>query len=88
MLISGCNWSIAATSAVLLTGGCAVLPEPVSDHEFQVTAQKNIAAVSSDQVPVDGPIDLYEAMARALKYNLQRAGGPRHVGAAIGTAGS
>lgn len=55
---------------IALTAGCAVRPEPLSSTQIGVTADRNFARVDADQEPVSAPIDLYEAMARALKYNL------------------
>ncbi|MGI9409922.1 MAG: TolC family protein [Hyphomicrobiaceae bacterium] len=56
----------AATAA----GGCMVTPQPLTDSHLSNLASENLARVTADQEPVRGPIDLYEAMARALKYNL------------------
>lgn len=55
---------------IALTAGCAVRPEPLSSTQIGETADRNFARVDADQEPVSAPIDLYEAMARALKYNL------------------
>ena len=44
--------------------------EPLSLLQIEAEAAHNLAAVGVDQEPIDGPIGLYEAMARALKYNL------------------
>ena len=51
-------------------GGCAIYPTPLSETELTTAAAKNVAKVTADQEPVGGPVSLYEAMARALKYNL------------------
>jgi outer membrane protein TolC len=59
----------AASGAALLTG-CTVTPKPLTPSEISTKAESNIVAVDANQEPVGGPIDLYEAMARALKYNL------------------
>lgn len=59
---------------ILLTAaglaGCAVAPEPLTSDALADAAAHNIASVTLDQEPVTRPIGLYEAMARALKYNL------------------
>ena len=55
---------------VALLTGCAVKPKPLLVEEKTAGASANLAAVTADQEPVGGTIDLYEAMARALKYNL------------------
>jgi outer membrane protein TolC len=57
-------------SVTALLTGCAVKPEPLTPSDLQSTAERNFQTVDADQEPVAAPIDLYEAMARALKYNL------------------
>jgi outer membrane protein TolC len=61
---------IIGCSALALLGGCAVTPKPLTPSEIDTTAQKNWDIVDAEQEPVGAPIDLYEAMARGLKYNL------------------
>ena len=51
-------------------GGCTVTPRPYSESELALRAEANLVNVTADQEPLTKPIDLYEAMARALKYNL------------------
>ena len=60
----------AASMLALWIGGCAVRPEPFSTQSLAAAARNNIAQVAVNQEPLSRPIDLYEAMARALKYNL------------------
>ncbi|MBV7265916.1 TolC family protein [Erythrobacter sp. WH131] len=55
---------------MLLLSGCATVPEPFTPIELNEAASRNFAEVDAEQEPVTAPIDLYEAMARALKYNL------------------
>lgn len=55
--------------ALLLTG-CAVSPEPFTDEEHQQRVSGLLDSMAADQEPVTEPIDLYGAMARAIKYNL------------------
>ncbi len=57
-------------SAAILLAGCSVTPKPLTPSEIATTANENFQAVDVEQEPVGAPIDLYEAMARALKYNL------------------
>lgn len=59
-----------ALSGCLLLAGCSIAPTPLTDGELQTFALNNLASVTADQEPVRGPISIYEAMARALKYNL------------------
>lgn len=61
---------LLSLSATALLAGCAVKPEPLTPSDLQTTSERNFQTVDADQEPVAAPIDLYEAMARALKYNL------------------
>ena len=60
---------IAMLTAILLSG-CAINPTPFTSEEISASSQDKLARVTSEQEPVTGTIDLAEAMARALKYNL------------------
>ena len=62
---------LALLSATALSlSACATVPEPFTATELEETATRNFERVDVDQEPVTAPIDLYEAMARSLKYNL------------------
>ena len=50
--------------------GCSIYPSMLTDGELASAADTNVANVTSDQEPVSRSVSLYEAMARALKYNL------------------
>ncbi|MEO1151651.1 MAG: TolC family protein [Pseudomonadota bacterium] len=54
----------------LLLVGCAVTPDPFDETELEAQATDRAAAMTSGQEAVVRPISLYEAMARAIKYNL------------------
>lgn len=54
----------------LLVGGCALQPESLSIDELSAYADDKRWRTTIDQEPLHGPVGLYEAMARALKYNL------------------
>jgi len=62
----------AGLASVLAAGlaGCSIAPAPLSPIEVGSLASDRVQRVVADQEPVDRPIDLYEAMARALMYNL------------------
>ncbi|MEQ1652028.1 MAG: TolC family protein, partial [Hyphomicrobium sp.] len=45
-------------------------PTPLTDTELAAASDTNQSAVTADQEPVVEAISLYDAMARALKYNL------------------
>ncbi len=63
-----------AAAGLLFAGfvlsGCVVTPQPLSESELALTASTNMARVAEEQEPVTRAISLYEAMARALKFNL------------------
>jgi len=62
---------IALSAAVLVAAaGCSVTPKAVTQDERAKQAREDLGALFANQEPVSGPISLYEAMARAIKYNL------------------
>ena len=62
--------AIALSLHAMLLAGCAVAPLPLTDAELQVRSADALTRVTAEQEPISAPVDLYEAMARALKYNL------------------
>ncbi|MGB5178533.1 MAG: TolC family protein [Gammaproteobacteria bacterium] len=54
----------------LLLCGCAVTPEALTPDEVRQESAADLDTMFIDQEPVSGPISLYEAIARAVKYNL------------------
>lgn len=63
-------YTIGVGSALLFLTSCMIVPHPLSDEEIRLRVVDDLRILHADQEPVTGPIDLYEAMARALKYNL------------------
>ncbi len=59
-------------SIVPLIAGCSVTPEPLEQQDLSKIADSNISRVTAAQEPVSNSIDVYEAIARALKYNLDQ----------------
>lgn len=58
---------------VALLSGCAtVTTEPISTEVLLQQSQQDRLAFRKDVEPINGPLSLNEAMARALKYNLER----------------
>ncbi|MGE0473423.1 MAG: TolC family protein [Nitrospirales bacterium] len=55
----------------ILVAGCAVMPMPLTKEEIHQRVQGDLAHLARFQKPVSRPITLYEAMARALKFNLE-----------------
>ncbi len=59
--------------AVVLAGllaGCSVKPDRISEDELATFVGLNAETLIANQEAIQGPVSLYEAMARALKYNL------------------
>jgi outer membrane protein TolC len=61
---------LLTTSTVVLLGGCAIAPSPLTDGQLSRLAGLQAVQATANQEPVSGPLTLYDAMARALKYNL------------------
>ena len=62
--------AIVALAMSGLLAGCTVTPAPLTQAEIASRASMNLQGLERGQEPVTAPIGLYEAMARALKYNL------------------
>lgn len=66
------RWYIKAiaVSAVLILGGCAINPHPVGKQELASVVQRDREAAQAGMPALTAPLSLDEAIARALKYNL------------------
>lgn len=53
----------------LLVVGCAIQPESITGKEQMQRVMDDVGKIYRDQEPVTNSITLYEAIARALKYN-------------------
>ncbi|MEO5362278.1 MAG: TolC family protein [Magnetococcus sp. DMHC-8] len=49
---------------------CTIAPNPLTTKQIASAVQEDQKILFVDQEPVRSPIDLYEAVARAMKYNL------------------
>ncbi|MEO5330513.1 MAG: TolC family protein [Magnetococcus sp. YQC-5] len=65
--LSSCFFGLALLIGLV---SCALRPEPLSMKKIAATVKQDQKVLFAGQEPVKHPIDLYEAMARALKYNL------------------
>ncbi len=63
---------LAVVIAATIMVGCAVTPHPLTSDEQRSMLQADQQAMFAGQDPVSGPITIDEAMARALKYNLDQ----------------
>lgn len=73
------NFSLRKSTSVLIgaliLGGCASLapqPQPLSSQSLAATNLSDRAAMRAQVEPITAPLTLEEALARALKYNLDR----------------
>lgn len=57
---------------MLSLSACSISPQIISHAEQQKIAQADRVAARSQVEPISGPITIEEAIARALKYNLDR----------------
>ncbi len=64
--------SLCICTLVALSGCANVVPKPVSSSEIVAQTSKDRLVAVADVEPVSGPVSLEEAIARALKYNLER----------------
>lgn len=58
-------------ASVLLLAGCAITPTPIDSNDLRQVLRDDRQAANRDMAAVSGPITLPEAIARALKYNLE-----------------
>ncbi len=62
--------AMSAVLAAIMLAGCSVQTQPLTPAELSLAAKESLARIDTGQEQVSAPIDLYGAMARALKYNL------------------
>lgn len=62
--------AIIAILLALFLASCVVTPDKLDSAAVSNFAESNLARVVADQEPIIRPISLYDAMARAIKYNL------------------
>ena len=67
---SGSVLRTVAASLLLLLGACSVAPVPVAKEDLLKTAREDIRVSKAAMPPIAGTLTLQEAIARALKYNL------------------
>jgi len=60
-----------ASLLALAISGCAVTSEPIERRVSEQRAKSDLASMYKDQEPLSGPLTLHQAMARAVKYNLE-----------------
>ncbi|SEM62765.1 Outer membrane protein TolC [Pseudomonas sp. ok272] len=60
-----------ASLLALAISGCAVKSEPIERSVSEQRAKSDLQTMYSGQEPLSGPLTLHQAMARAVKYNLE-----------------
>ncbi len=70
MRYSALKYGLIVGCAALPLMGCSVTPKPLSGVELAHLSTSNFQRVTIGDEAINGPISLYEAMARGLKYNL------------------
>lgn len=60
-----------ASLLALAISGCAVTSQPIDRSVSEERARTDLATMFKDQEPLTGPLTLHQAMARAVKYNLE-----------------
>lgn len=61
---------LALAVSLALLGGCSIQPKPLDSVAEAQRIRQEIESLFTAQAPIDQPISLDEAMARAIKYNL------------------
>jgi multidrug efflux system outer membrane protein len=61
---------IAGLTGVVMLAGCAIMPEPITQVEQKASLDADKQIIFAKQEPIVAPLSVYDAMARALKYNL------------------
>jgi outer membrane protein TolC len=62
--------TLGLAAAALLLGGCAVTPQLATQDEVRNRVKADTERMYLNQAPIAGQISMEEAVARALKYNL------------------
>lgn len=62
----------ALALASLALAACTATPHPVTRDELEAQRNQDRAILFAEQEPVSAPISLYDAMARAIRYNLDQ----------------
>jgi outer membrane protein TolC len=62
--------TLVALAAAAVLAGCTVAPKAITADEVRDRVKADTARMYVDQAPISAPISMEEAVARALKYNL------------------
>lgn len=70
--VSGARRLLASASLVALLSACAITPEPFTPEQLAQSAKDDHADMFKGGEPLNAPLTVSDAIARALKYNLDR----------------
>ena len=62
--------TLVALAVTAVVAGCSVTPKAITADEVRDRVKSDTAKMYVDQAPISAPISMEEAVARALKYNL------------------
>ena len=62
--------STIVTLSALLTAGCAITPDPITEMELKEQGSARLQRLAEVRTPVTGTLTLKKAIARAVEYNL------------------
>lgn len=65
-------WCLALFSSLLLLSACSVMPRAIVNQEAWDQANQDIQRIAAEQEAPIEAVSLYEAMARAVKFNRER----------------
>ena len=68
-IIASLTWCPVVLTVVLFSG-CVVHPKPITKEEKSALVEVDRIALFAKQTPITQPVTVHEAMARAIKYNL------------------
>lgn len=70
--VSGAKRLLASASLIAMLAACAMTPEPFTPEQLAETAKSDRADMFKGGEPISGKLTVSDAIARALKYNLDR----------------
>ena len=70
--VSGAKRLLASASLIAMLAACAMTPEPFTPEQLAQTAKDDRADMFRGGEPLSGKLTVSDAIARALKYNLDR----------------
>lgn len=64
------NKTVSALAVSFMLASCSLSPEPMTLNTSDKRAMDDTGFIKYHPEPINGPVSIYEAMARAMKYNL------------------